>query len=1204
MTVTITSSDFLVIQLPNNNGPNQRYGHTAATIGSNFYIFGGTTDIPAYLNGEFWKYSLNQNPQWTQLTANGSSNRYYTASATINSDLFIIGGYDSSQSNWLKDLWKYNSITQTWVQLSDFYFGITGHTCVAYNQSIFVFGGQDSSGNVHNNVYQYDVFSDIWSSDATVGGPPQARYYHTASIIGPNMFIFGGTNPYNTNTPYLNNLWQYNVSTQTWQQLASGPPGRIYHSSVVVGFDLIIFGGFDVYELDDFWRYDLTSNTWTQLFIDGPSARDSQAAAAIGANMLIFGGQSAGNAYSDFWDIYLQPVTLTLEKIPPLPVTTSSLYTLFWNLAITNSLPFPPVFNITSNLLSLNAISSDNPGVFYGTSPSNTGTFPITITATIPYFNLSVSDTINLNVLPEFNFEFFQVSPSPTAPGQNVIISWNVSDTEVSSHYQITILRSDGSTLINSDFITASGSVSDIAPNTPGSYQYTAHAYSIAFNDHSDKATTTLEVTQVYLSDITIITNPISAGEPYQIYWTTLIINKQPDETSFITVIAPNDDWGATTNTFTGRYTHSDVGSTTFIAPTTPGVYILTFMASDEYGSTNDQTIPLVVKLLVVDAGPDQTIYYGSDTILGLGFPGSDVFYTWIPSDSLSNPNALTTTANPLVTTTYTVTAFDSDVQRVKSDSTTITVVAPIGFSGISITPNLTCAFNPQPITIAWTVTPAFPTPYYTITIRHSDQGLVFQSDYSNVLYGSFTTTSPNIPGNTTYYLTATRNDYGGLSGYGSDTLYTVQPQISAAILPDPTPSNDPYIIQWTATALGGQPSDTLTVTITTPTGSFNSDCLTGQMYQNIFQAPDFSSDLPIMITANYDPLSCRISDVLTLHTRKVAVSAGSDQTINYGSSTALGVGLDETDITYTWSPAYGLNTTNQLNVIASPLSDTTYTVIAYRADVNRYASDTVTVHVVMPIQLSDFSITPNTTCPGANMVVTWGVVVNSYELLTDYHIKIARGGTSLLDTNMTTPSGQITTSAPSIPGQYPYTIQVTRNSYGFLSDTQTIPVNVTRVRLSNVLVADNPTPINSPYTVTWTVFIDNPQGDESVHVTVNAPPDAFSITPDFFRASYKNEETGNVLFLSPNSIGDFPITLTATDSYGCTSQVTTTISTTTNSAPIIIIPTAPTTPSVPSSTITSSPPTPILLPHAVILTFLFSCTGALLILVFLIVPK
>ncbi|MFZ1515454.1 MAG: hypothetical protein WAT21_08660, partial [Saprospiraceae bacterium] len=60
---------------------------------------------------------------------------------------------------------------------------------------------------------------------------------------------------------------------------------------------------------------------------------------------------------------------------------------------------------------------------------------------------------------------------------------------------------------------------------------------------------------------------------------------------------------------------------------------------------------------IVVNAGPDITICEGVGKQLNANVSGGFSSYTWDPPDGLSNPNVLNPVANPMSTTTYTLTA-------------------------------------------------------------------------------------------------------------------------------------------------------------------------------------------------------------------------------------------------------------------------------------------------------------------------------------------------------------------------------------------------------------------------------------------------------------------------------------------------------------------------------------------------------------------
>lgn len=88
-------------------------------------------------------------------------------------------------------------------------------------------------------------------------------------------------------------------------------------------------------------------------------------------------------------------------------------------------------------------------------------------------------------------------------------------------------------------------------------------------------------------------------------------------------------------------------------------------------------SVKLIAQPLAVDAGPDQTICNGSSTPIGgsptanFGTPGYT--YSWAPAAGLSSTTVSNPTANPTVTTTYTITVVDAFPTTV-TDIVTITV--------------------------------------------------------------------------------------------------------------------------------------------------------------------------------------------------------------------------------------------------------------------------------------------------------------------------------------------------------------------------------------------------------------------------------------------------------------------------------------------------------------------------------------------------
>lgn len=94
------------------------------------------------------------------------------------------------------------------------------------------------------------------------------------------------------------------------------------------------------------------------------------------------------------------------------------------------------------------------------------------------------------------------------------------------------------------------------------------------------------------------------------------------------------------------------------------GVHTITYNFTDAYGCTNttSQTVT-VIEAPVVNAGVDQTICLGYPASLNVTATGGaqPYIYEWSPAATLNNAFITNPIANPLVTTTYTVTVTDNN---------------------------------------------------------------------------------------------------------------------------------------------------------------------------------------------------------------------------------------------------------------------------------------------------------------------------------------------------------------------------------------------------------------------------------------------------------------------------------------------------------------------------------------------------------------
>jgi hypothetical protein len=172
-------------------------------------------------------------------------------------------------------------------------------TLVAMGKTLFMFGG---CCNINNDLFNLDMEYRWWTkirkegqiTSPTQGTPPptnrgsavavkatpRPRYYHTAVVIGEDMLMFGGYD----NEMCMYDLWRYNNEfDQFWVQLSKGasPTSAPYQSlrrhghTAVVYTDvtgtskMVIFGGHNcVTNLDDMWSYTPPPATFSE--VEGP----------------------------------------------------------------------------------------------------------------------------------------------------------------------------------------------------------------------------------------------------------------------------------------------------------------------------------------------------------------------------------------------------------------------------------------------------------------------------------------------------------------------------------------------------------------------------------------------------------------------------------------------------------------------------------------------------------------------------------------------------------------------------------------------------------------------------------------------------------------------------------------------------------------------------------------------------------------------
>jgi N-acetylneuraminic acid mutarotase len=187
---------------------------------------------------------------------------------------------------------------------------------------MIIFGGQGASGPYYGDAFIYSPTSDTWTpitpASATV---PQGRKAHNAAWLGGQMVVYGGFGPDSVGGAYLGDLWTWDANN-SWQTPVTQPSAapRSDASAVVSGGNLIVWGGTnasppvnDGFAFTPPATFAPTANAPSQ-----PDARTGHTAVVVGTQMLVFGGKSTAYAYDDtLWSLDTTNLGWTALKSGP-----------------------------------------------------------------------------------------------------------------------------------------------------------------------------------------------------------------------------------------------------------------------------------------------------------------------------------------------------------------------------------------------------------------------------------------------------------------------------------------------------------------------------------------------------------------------------------------------------------------------------------------------------------------------------------------------------------------------------------------------------------------------------------------------------------------------------------------------------------------------------------------------------------------------
>ena len=153
--------------------------------------------------------------------------------------------------------------SQNWQQIANF----SGNerddgTSFTIGNKVYCGLGMNAWFGVNADFQVFDLNTETWSQGVSLPAGEERQYANGFSHNGMG-YVFGGTN----GSEFLNDLWQFDPSSGTWQALPPMPSsGKAGALSFVIADTVYIAGGKStgVMASDELWAFDLISQQWSQ----------------------------------------------------------------------------------------------------------------------------------------------------------------------------------------------------------------------------------------------------------------------------------------------------------------------------------------------------------------------------------------------------------------------------------------------------------------------------------------------------------------------------------------------------------------------------------------------------------------------------------------------------------------------------------------------------------------------------------------------------------------------------------------------------------------------------------------------------------------------------------------------------------------------------------------------------------------------------
>ena len=191
------------------------------------------------------------------------------------------------------------------------------HTATTYGKYLVIFGGREGDGSkkILNDVFILDTEKEKWIQPEIIGEQANPRMGHTAQLYENTIIIHGGWNGFKVldDLVFIELQATMNkIKMWTLESKSRSMPARQFHTASIIGDKMYVFGGGDgKYWLNDLLIFDLKTYEWegpVETKGKAPSGRLQHTAIVCDSNskeshkIFIFGGEP--DRYRQLNDFY------------------------------------------------------------------------------------------------------------------------------------------------------------------------------------------------------------------------------------------------------------------------------------------------------------------------------------------------------------------------------------------------------------------------------------------------------------------------------------------------------------------------------------------------------------------------------------------------------------------------------------------------------------------------------------------------------------------------------------------------------------------------------------------------------------------------------------------------------------------------------------------------------------------------------------